>query len=116
MYCKNCGQPLAHGAAFCSHCGTAVNGDPGAGQTAYPVVYPEQKSRIVAGVLGILLGALGIHNFYLGYTGRALTQLLITLCTCGIGGVAMEIWALVEGIMLLCGNVQVDGKGIPLKD
>ena len=39
----------------------------------------DQKSRIVAGVFGIVLGALGVHNFYLGYTGKAVGQLLLTL-------------------------------------
>ena len=142
MYCKNCGQQMVAQAAFCSHCGTAAGQGqrhcPHCGQAAQPgsqvcircggmlhgnagqqqsyVMYQEQKSRIAAGILGILVGALGIHNFYLGYIGRGLTQLLITLCTCGVGGVAMEIWALVEGIMLLCGNVKVDARGIPLKD
>ena len=30
-----------------------------------------QKSKIVAGLLGLFLGGLGVHNFYLGYTGKA---------------------------------------------
>ena len=33
-----------------------------------PNMDPRAKSKVAAGVLGILLGALGIHNFYLGYT------------------------------------------------
>ena len=28
----------------------------------------NQKSRLAAGLLGILLGTLGVHNFYLGFT------------------------------------------------
>ena len=42
-----------------------------------------QKSKLVAGLLGIFLGAYGIHNFYLGNTKRALIQLLMTVCSCG---------------------------------
>lgn len=37
-----------------------------------------QKSKIVAGLLGLFLGTLGVHNFYLGYTGKAVAQLLLT--------------------------------------
>ncbi|MEG0693890.1 MAG: TM2 domain-containing protein [Oscillospiraceae bacterium] len=76
----------------------------------------DQKSKIAAGVLGILLGSLGIHNFYLGYTGKAIAQLLITLFTCGIGAFATSIWGLVEGILILTGSIAVDGRGVPLKD
>ena len=42
-----------------------------------PMVGP--KSKVAAGVLGILLGALGVHNFYMGHTGKGIAQLLITL-------------------------------------
>ena len=39
----------------------------------------RRKSKAAAGLLGIFLGCFGFHNFYLGYTGRAVAQLLITL-------------------------------------
>ena len=84
-------------------------------QPNYPV-YTEQKSRIAAGLLGIFLGAFGVHNFYLGYTGKAVAQLVITLITCGAGAVVTEIWGLIEGIMILCGSISTDSQGIPLKD
>ena len=42
-------------------------------------VDPNAKSKMAAGLLGIFLGSLGIHNFYLGYTGKAVAQLLITI-------------------------------------
>lgn len=76
----------------------------------------EQKSKVAAGVLGILLGSLGVHNFYLGYIGKAVAQLLITIFTCGFGAVATGIWGLVEGIMILTGSIAVDGRGVPLRD
>ena len=76
----------------------------------------QQKSKVVAGLLAIFLGALGIHNFYLGFTGKAVTQLLITVCTCGYGGLIIGIWALVEGIMILSGSINKDARGVPLKD
>lgn len=78
--------------------------------------YLGQKSKMAAGLLGIFLGSLGIHNFYLGYTGKAVAQLLITVCTCGFGAVISGIWGFVEGIMILTGSICVDARGIPLKD
>ena len=48
-----------------------------------PPVNPAAKSRLAAGLFGVLLGALGIHNFYLGYTGRGIAQLLISILSCG---------------------------------
>lgn len=56
---------------------------------------------MTAGLLGIFLGSLGIHNFYLGYTGKALAQLLISLLSCGMLAWASAIWGLIEGVMLL---------------
>lgn len=76
----------------------------------------NQKSKLVAGLLGILLGSLGIHNFYLGFTGKAVAQLLITILSCGILSVVSAIWGLVEGIQYLTGSLNVDANGNPLKD
>lgn len=134
MYCKNCGNPMDPGAAICVKCGCATGTGtgycPNCGNATMPgaavctacgcglvgAANPNAKSKLVAGLLAIFLGSLGIHNFYLGYTGKALTQLLVTLLTCGVGGAAIAIWALIEGIMILCGNINVDAKGVPLKD
>ena len=77
---------------------------------------PQQKSRMAAGLLGIFLGWLGIHNFYLGYTNKALVQLLVSVCTCFIAAVGMWIWGLVEGIQILTGSINVDANNIPLSD
>ena len=83
-----------------------------------PVAPVELKSKIVAGILGILLGCLGIHNFYLGYTKKAVIQLVI--CLAGscivVGPTVAGIWGLVEGIFILIGKIDKDGKGNPLKD
>ncbi|NLF40813.1 TM2 domain-containing protein [bacterium] len=72
---------------------------------------PVQKSRIAAGLLGIFLGGLGIHRFYLGYVGIGILQILAS-CACGIGA----IWGLIEGILILVGKMDKDAKGVPLKD
>lgn len=57
--------------------------------------YQQENKKIVAGILAILLGSLGIHKFYLGYTKEGLIQLILGLC--GIGGLI----GLVEGILYL---------------
>lgn len=75
-----------------------------------------QKSKVVAGILGILLGSLGIHNFYLGYTGKAVAQLLLTILSCGILSIVSEIWGFIEGILILSGEISTDANGVPLKD
>lgn len=75
-----------------------------------------QKSRIAAGILGITVGALGIHNFYLGNTGKGIAQLLLTVlggCIL-IGPIVALIWSLVESIQLFTGKIVKDGKGNPL--
>lgn len=94
------------GATMCTHCGHMLTG----------YAQANAKSKIAAGLLGIFLGYFGVHNFYLGYTGKAVAQLLITLLTCGIGSVITSIWGLIEGILILTGSIAVDGQGIPLRD
>jgi len=58
---------------------------------------PGADKKIMAGIFGILLGGLGIHKFVLGYTKEGIIQIVITLCTCGIG----SILGLIEGIIYL---------------
>lgn len=67
-------------------------------------------------MLGIFLGVFGVHNFYLGYTGKAVAQLVITLVTCGIGSVISGIWGFVEGIKILTGSINRDADGRILSD
>ena len=57
----------------------------------------QESKRIIAGILGILLGGLAIHKFVLGYTGTGVIQIIITLVTCGAG----SIIGLIEGILYL---------------
>jgi len=59
------------------------------------------SNRVVAGVCGILIGALGIHKFILGYSGAGLIMLLGTLLTCGLGGTVFGIIGIIEGIIYL---------------
>ena len=57
--------------------------------------------KVAAGVCGILLGALGIHKFILGYTKEGIIMLLVTILTLGFGGFIMGIIGLIEGILYL---------------
>lgn len=84
--------------------------------TSYSYAPSQQKSKIAAGILGIFLGVFGVHNFYLGRVGRGVAQLLLTLLSCFLLSPVSEIWGLIEGILILTGNISTDGKGIPLKD
>ena len=120
-FCTNCGQELEDNVSFCLNCGKEINSsknkeesskvnNSGVSNTNVP------KSKIAAGLLGIFLGSFGVHNFYLGYTSKAVAQLLITVLSCGILSFVSGIWALVEGIMILTGSISVDADGVSLKD
>ena len=76
----------------------------------------NNKSKIAAGLLGILLGCFGAHNFYLGYTGKAVAQLLISILSCFILSWVSAIWGLIEGIMILTGSINYDANGKELVD
>jgi TM2 domain-containing membrane protein YozV len=83
--------------------------------------HPEAKDRVAYVLLAIFLGELGIHNFYAGYTNRAVLQLvacivgipIIALVTCGIGlflYLALWIWNIVEAC-----TVTQDANGVRFK-
>lgn len=100
-YCHNCGDPINASAQVCVKCGVSLAGG------------GEQKSKLAAGLLGIFLGGIGVHRFYLGYVGLGIVQIVVTFITCGFGA----IWGLIEGILILAGAaIQQDAKGNPLKD
>jgi TM2 domain-containing membrane protein YozV len=67
---------------------------------APPPAYIPRRSRMTYILLGVLLGAFGGHNFYAGYTKRAVIQLLLTVLTCFTGAAVSWIWALVEVCMV----------------
>ncbi len=62
---------------------------------------PGADKKIAAGVCGILLGALGVHKFILGYTKEGVIMLLVSLLSLGIGSPVMGIIGLIEGILYL---------------
>lgn len=109
-FCQNCGNELKENQDVCLNCGKNVR------KVETANVNPEAKSKIAGGLLGIFLGALGVHNFYLGYTGKAVAQLLISILSCGILSPVSGLWGLIEGIQILTGSINKDAQGIPLKD
>ena len=104
-FCSKCGTQLAAQVSFCANCGVAVNSAPAQPTAAQPTAgqptYNSStapigvKSRIAAGVLGIVIGGIGIHKFYLGKVGMGILYLLF--CWTGVP----SIIALVEGIIYL---------------
>ena len=54
------------------------------------------EKKMVAGILAILIGWLGVHKFYLGYTTAGIIQIILSLF-CGIGGII----GIIEGIIYL---------------
>ena len=122
MYCRNCGQSVDEKAIACPQCGVPPLMEKKFCHNCGAATQPNQilcvkcgvslvktgtgfdgKNRIVAGVLGILLGWLGIHKFYLGYTKQGLIMLLVTIfgSLIKIGPFIMALIGLIEGIIYL---------------
>lgn len=83
------------------------------------------KSKILAAVLAFFLGGFGVHNFYLGYTSRGITQLVLYLIGLAtsiilvgfVFLVAVGLWVFIEFIMILIGanGYDRDAEGYPLQ-
>lgn len=117
-YCWNCGSGTDEEAVVCVACGVGLvpkSGRPPERAAAQP----GAKSKVAAGLLGIFLGWLGIHNFYLGFTSKAVTQLILGILgivTFGVTTWISGIWGFVEGILALTGGIPADAEGKPLAD
>src|SRR5262245_13188253 len=98
--CRACGLPPRAGwshawtgaqatdprAVVCVHCGVSFGGGGLAG-IFDGTGGADQNRKLIAGLLGVFLGGLGIHRFYLGYTVLGVVQLVLCLSgvvTCGI--------------------------------
>jgi TM2 domain-containing membrane protein YozV len=88
-----------------------------------PPYDPTAKSKLAAGLLGIFLGAFGVHRFYLGFNNIAIAQLAVGVIglillpfTCGLIFIGASIWGLIDGIMILTGSISADATGRPLRD
>ena len=64
------------------------------------------KSKVAFVLLGIFLGSLGIHNFYIGRTKQGVIQLLITILSAGGLSIVSWIWAIID----IC-TINADASG-----
>ena len=104
-YCTKCGAVNDDAAQFCSNCQSPLS-SVGSGyqpmQSVNPGAMTDWKSlgadkKIVAGICGILLRSFGVHKFILGYTTEGVIQIVISVLTCGAGGIV----GIIEGIIYL---------------
>lgn len=146
MYCRNCGRKIEDGFEYCDECEkklnevkeekkeevvevvennnntseeskeTEVKSENTTNTTSNNAVNPQAKSKIAAGIFAIVLGAFGVHNFYLGFNGKAVAQLLITVLSCGILSPISALWGVIEGILILTGSQNTDADGVELKE
>lgn len=56
-----------------------------------------ESKKVLAGVLGVLVGGLGVHRFVLGDVSGGIIRIVITVVTCGAG----SLLGLIEGIIYL---------------
>jgi len=135
-FCHNCGNHLKAEDEVCPVCGVDANNsymsnnngfadfelkyrDMNGYNSGYGTPYTPQKSMIAAGILALFFGSWGVHNFYLGYTKKAVTQLTLSivgycLFCVGIGMIITlitGIWGFAEAIMLFTRQIEVDGHG-----
>lgn len=92
-----------------------------------------ERSRKQAGIIAIVLGVccypFGIHNFMLGYTTKAVVQLIwsivnfLILFIPGVGWIIkiplmllLSTWAIVDGIFILTNKEYIDADGNLLRD
>jgi TM2 domain-containing membrane protein YozV len=104
--CSECAMQISDQAHACPHCGFQLQ-DSSPPQQNVDGGSPSKSLGIYI-ILGVLLGLLGIHNFYAGYYGRGAAQLSITalLGSFYVGLIITGLWVLVE----LC-TVRKDANG-----
>lgn len=86
-------------------------------RTDYPEGY-KVKKKYVAVILAVVLGPLGLHNFYLGNKSKGLAQLLICLIgslLAGLGYIVAYIWAIIEAVQLLTEKIDRDADGFKIQ-
>ena len=116
--CLNCGVKTGDGKSFCSNCGAAVAPEASVCTNCGIAVKKTQtssKSKIVAGLLALFLGSLGIHWFYLGDNKKGVIYILVSLLTCGIGATVIQILAIIDCVRIFMGQIN-DVNGNPLQD
>ena len=120
MYCTNCGVCLEDDVSFCPNCGQKVKREEYRTENimdklneGYNSLLTRPKSRLIAGILAIVLGSIGAHDFYLGYTKKGIAHLVMYVFFLGwFSGV----WALIEALYIFTGRIDTDADGNPLTD
>ena len=108
-YCSNCGFEVHQNADLCPNCGKFIN--------SKKITNSESKSKIVAGLLALFIGGIGIHNFYLGDNKNGFIHLVLFctgFLTFGITTFITSLWALIEAITIFSSTNAVDFNGNPL--
>lgn len=106
MYCHNCGKESQSNAKFCQGCGALLVNNLNFTETSSVTGSTvPRRELIVALILSIFFGQLGVDRFYLGYVGLGLLK-LFTFGGCGV-------WWLVD-IILIATRKLNDADGIPL--
>ncbi len=95
-FCNNCGVKTEENQTICVKCGVAF-ASPSTGFSGLP----GEKSKMIAGILGIIFGVIGGHKFYLGYIKEGLIMLLITVISFSVLAPIPFLIGLIEGIMYL---------------
>ena len=130
MYCRNCGEKIDNTNCFCTNCGwdpklgnsfcckcgartlphqvTCLN----CGQNLASQMIESDRNMYIAAILAFLLGAFGIHDFYLGYTSRGVIKIVLTLLV--VTSFISGIWSIVYLVLILTVKMG-DSKGLPLK-
>jgi TM2 domain-containing membrane protein YozV len=141
--CIKCGTEISDNSIFCNFCGTRQqNYQQNYQQQGYQQFNSAQKSKLIAGLLGIFLGVWGVHWFYLGYAKKAWLNLglflagfflslsfigfffgeiyaalaIIGMFTAPLPFLASTILGVVQGVQILGGSVICDASGVPLKE
>lgn len=105
MECISCGAQIADESTQCPYCQAAVSrltpAAPAPGGAPVRTTGQAPPNKTTAGLLGIFLGAFGVHKFILGYQIPGIIMLCITVLTCGYGGIVVGLIGLIEGIIYL---------------
>lgn len=119
-FCQNCGNPTNTEAVVCVNCGVSLakKGSSSSGGTGVK----GEKTKMVAGLLAIFLGHLGLHEFYLGNKQKAIYKIVATVISAllflvGIGIIAFFAiwgWNIYDAVMIFTGK-RTDSDGNELQ-